>query len=178
LRLRVTRWRRPSVSAIALHLWIATPYPVEITCGQNFGERHPRLTPVLDAACLFIFFNSEPASVDTPAFRAFLKTYAGTRPLSLPLVKSAFEEYKKREKAAEQARLKGLTPEGEPLPERVSEAELHNASDEEISQSLSKVRRAYAESERRRRDLIHAQPRTAEQAIRDVRGPSDYGEEL
>jgi hypothetical protein len=52
----------------------------------------PRLLHVLDAACLFIFFNSEPTSVDTPEFRAFLKTYQGTRPLNLPIVKSAYEE--------------------------------------------------------------------------------------
>ena len=139
--------------------------------------RDPRLNHVLDAACLFIFINSEPTSTDTPEFRAFLKTYRGTRPLSLPLVKSCFEEYKRREKAAEQARLKGLTPEGQPLPEHVGEAELQNASGEEIAKSLSGVRRAFAENERRKRELLHT-PRTAEQALRDLRGPSDYGEEL
>lgn len=144
---------------------------IELRIGKAPDEstlRDPRLTHVLDAACMFVFFNSEPSSVDTPAFRAFLKTYAGTRPLSLPLVKSAFEAFKTSEKDAEKL----------PLPEQVTEAELAAASDKELAQSLSGVRRTFAETERRKRELLHTRPRTPEEAIAELRGPSLYGEEL
>jgi hypothetical protein len=37
------RWRLSCEGAIAFRLWKATLYPVEITGGQNFGERQPAL---------------------------------------------------------------------------------------------------------------------------------------
>lgn len=52
------------------------------------------------------------------------------------------------------------------------------ASDKELAQSLSGVRRTFAETERRKRELLHTRPRTPEEAIAELRGPSLYGEEL
>lgn len=154
---------------------------IELRTGKPLDEsvlHDPRLVAVTNDACCFTFFNSTPSATDSKDFRAFLKSHAAGRPYTVVLVRAAYEEYKTREKSAEKLRLKGLTPEGEPLPEHVGEAELQNATDKEIAASLGRIRRAFGEAERHRRDLIHVQPRTAEQAIHDLRGPSDYGEEL
>ena len=37
------KWRLSCRGAIALCLWMATPYAVEITGGQNFGERQDHI---------------------------------------------------------------------------------------------------------------------------------------
>ena len=42
------KWRLSCAGAIALCLWMAMPYAVEITGGQNFGEGQRRLTEQSD----------------------------------------------------------------------------------------------------------------------------------
>src|SRR5579863_4824795 len=45
------KWRLSCGGAIALCLWMATPYAVEITGGQNFGEAQPSvpmMNPLLE----------------------------------------------------------------------------------------------------------------------------------
>jgi hypothetical protein len=153
---------------------------VELRCGKSLDASmlsDPRFLGVTNDAAMFVFLHSEPTVTDSPAFREFLKTYASGRPYNVVLIKAAYEEFKKRETSMEKMRLKGLTPEGDRLPEHVGQAELQNASDKEIAQSLSGIRREFAETERRKRELLHT-PCTPEEAIRRLRGPSLHGEEL
>jgi hypothetical protein len=124
----------------------------------------PRYARVVDESVLFIFAHSEPEFPNTPQAIEYIKRYANGRPLNIKIARAAFAEYQKqeRQKAAE------------PAPPQVTETELQAASDEDIQQALSAVRRQHGDAERKRRELLHNTARlTPEQAIEALRGPEE-----
>ncbi len=125
----------------------------------------PRYRGVLDAACLFCFFNSDPSSQDSKSFRDYLTKYAGNRPLSVPLVKEAYSRFQK------ESAMSAFKQRVEAPP--VNQAALEKASDQTITESFSAIRRAYAEDDRRKRDLLHRERMSPEQAIEALRGPEE-----
>lgn len=115
----------------------------------------PRYLSVVNQSVLFIFKHSEPAY--TPEADAYIKRFAADKPLNLPLVRVAFAAYQKERQKAEAEK-----------PPHVSESQLQESSDRELSETFRAVRKAYGDADRQRRDLLH---RTPEQAIEDLRGP-------
>jgi hypothetical protein len=104
--------------------------------------RDPKYVCVTNDCALFVFSHTEPSFSNSPEAVEYIRRYAGSRPLTVPLCKAAFAAYQRRETSAEQARLIGLPQDGQiPTPPTLTEAELESATDREIRESLRGIAR-------------------------------------
>jgi hypothetical protein len=91
---------------------------------------------------LFLMKYSVPDYPNTPEVVAYIRKFAAGRPLNYKMAKVAFEQYKKDQKAAEP-------------PPQINEADLAEASDADIAESLRGLARARAEQDRKKRELVY-----------------------
>jgi hypothetical protein len=105
----------------------------------------PRYARVVDEMVLFLMKHAVPDFPNTPQAVDYIRKFAAGRPLNFPMAKAAFARYQKEQKAAE------------PPPPQINDADLAEASDTDIAESLRGIARARAEQDRKKRALVYGQ---------------------
>lgn len=116
---------------------------MELRCGKESEDllRDPRFLPTYNQGVIFVFAHTTPQFPNTPEAIAYIKSFAAGRPLNIEMCKAAMKSYQAQPQEEE--------------PPHVGEAELQNASDKELSESLRGLARARAEQDRKKRELVY-----------------------